>query len=53
VPVLGLSQCQVLWGNVVIFGDSESTTNTQAGTGDIAVTLARSGVMYLDQLGGS
>jgi TIR domain len=52
-PALGLSQCAVLWGNVVIFGDSKSRTSTQEGNGDIAVTLARAGVMYLDQLGGS
>ena len=51
-PVLGYSWCDVLWGNVVVIGGSTSSTNTQEGDGDVAVTLARVGVLYLNQIVG-
>src|SRR5260221_634220 len=45
----GISACYVLWGNVVINGQTQSIVNKQAADNNMAVTLTRMGVIYLDQ----
>jgi serine/threonine protein kinase len=46
----GFSVCYVLWGNVVLDGETQSIMNKHAANNNMAVTLARMGVIYLDQI---
>lgn len=46
----GFSVCYVLWGNVVIEGETQSIVHKHAANNNMAVTLARMGVIYLDQI---
>jgi len=46
----GFSVCYVLWGNVVIEGETQSIVNKHVANNNMAVTLARMGVIYLDQI---
>ena len=49
----GMSTCYVVYGNVVVEGTTTSTSNTNGADDTSAVTLARVGIMYLDELDGS
>ena len=47
---VGISACFALWGNVVIEGETQSSTNKQAADNNMAATLTRIGIIYLDQI---
>jgi hypothetical protein len=48
-PAEGVSACYVQWGDVVIAGITNSTSNTKGGNTDLAVTLARAGLLRVAQ----
>jgi TIR domain len=52
-PAFGDSDCWVQWGDIVIDGGNLKTSSLTRGNTDIALALARSGVLRLAQIMGS
>ncbi len=49
-PALGVSECFVQWGDVVIVGGSKTKSSLSHGNADLALTLARSGLLRIAQV---
>jgi hypothetical protein len=48
-PAQGVSACYIQWGNVVIGGESDITSNLTRGNTDLALAMARSATLRLAQ----
>jgi hypothetical protein len=48
-PALGVSACAVQWGNVVVFSRNDTAANHTKGNTDLALALARSGILRVAQ----
>ncbi len=47
---VNLSECDILWGNIVIAANVPSTSATQTESDYLAVNLARAGLIYVDAI---